>query len=206
LAKKRATSLIFAGLFLVLLGAVLAICSRPIFTYTIKVPEQIPRSETVLDESFSLHESQDKVVQVNMTVGRTLDIRASGNENFTFMVANYTDPENVTTLPEPDVTYYMANETMYVNATWSPMESTEFRIYYLVFLARNFPAESAVNVYANITKRWEELNFKTVVASDLKALIDSNYVFLGAGIAVLGGAVLVYAFHHKPKSRSRTLR
>jgi hypothetical protein len=204
MAKKRATSRIFAGIFLILLGAVLVVCSGPYFNYTIEKLEEVQRSETILDYSFDLHKSQDKMVQVQMSIGQTLDMLASGSQNFTFLVANYTNPENVTALDEPDVTYYLVNGTLTVNATWSPQVRTaEPGKYYITFLARDFPPESPVHVYANITKEWKELQTKTVAAPDLKALIDSNYAFVGLGVAILGGVILAYTFYNKPGPRSQ---
>ena len=204
MTKKRATSRIFAGLFLILLGAVLVVCSKPYFSYTIEKLEQVQRSETIMNNSFTLHKSQDKMVQVQMIIGQTLDILASGSENFTFLIANYTNPENATALDEPDVTYYALNGTLTVNTTWSPQVRTaEPGNYCLTFLARDFPAESPVHVYANITKKWEDIYTKTVVAPDLRALIDSNYAFVGLGVVILGGAVLVHTFYYRHRPRSR---
>jgi hypothetical protein len=204
MTKKRATSQIFAGLFLILLGAVLVFCSRPYFSYTIEKLEQVQRFETIMNYSFDLHKSQDKMVQVQMSIGQTLDILASGSDNFTFLVANYTNPENVTALDEPDVTYYAMNGTLTVNTTWSPqLRTAEPGNYCLTFLARDFPAESPVHVYANITKKWKDIYTKAVVAPDLKALIDPNYAFVGLGVVILGGTVLAYTFYHRRRPRSR---
>jgi hypothetical protein len=83
MAKKKATSRIFVGLFLLLLGAVLVVCSKPYFSYTIEKLEQVPRSGTIMNYSFDLHKSQDKMVPVQMVIGQTLDILASASENFT---------------------------------------------------------------------------------------------------------------------------
>lgn len=204
MARKKATLLIIVGLVFILLGAILVICSRPYFSYTIEKLEQVQKSETVMDSSFEIHQSQDKLVKVQMIIGQTLDILASSNENFTFLVANYTDPENVTALDEPDLTYYMLNGTLIVNTTWSPqLRSGENSTYYLTFLARDFPASSPVHVYANITKRWKDIQIKTAVAPDLKALIDSNYAFVGLGFAISGGVVLTYTFQHRHRPRSK---
>jgi hypothetical protein len=202
--KKKATSRIFVGLFLILLGAVLVICSKPYFSYTIEKLEQIQRSETIMNYSFEIHQSQDKMVQVQMVIGQTLDISASGNKNFTFLIANYTNPENDTALDKPDVTYYVLNSTLSVNTTWSPQTRTaEPGNYCLTFLARDFPAESPVHVYADITKKWTDMNTKTVVAPDLKALIDPNYEFVGLGVFILGGIVLVHTFYQRHRPRSQ---
>jgi hypothetical protein len=204
MTKKRATSWIFAGLFLILLGVALVVCSKPYFSYTIEKLEQIQKSETIMNSSFNLHASQDKMVQVQMSIGQTLDILASGSENFTFLIANYTNPENVTALNEPDVTYYIANGTLTVNTTWSPQVRTaQIGNYYLTFLARDFPAASPVHVSANITKKWTKIETKTIVAPDLRALIDSNYAFIGMGVAILGGVVLAYTSYNKRRPRSQ---
>jgi hypothetical protein len=204
MAKKKATSRILIGLFLILLGAVLVVCSKPYFSYTIEKLEQVQRSETIMNYSFDLHKSQDKMVQVQMIIGQTLDILASGSENFTFLIANYTNPENVTALDEPDVTYYMLNGTLTVNTTWGPQTRiAEPGSYYLTFLARDFPAESPVHVSANITKKWTDIETKTIVAPDLRALMDSNYVFVGLGVAILGGVILAYTFYNKRRPRSQ---
>jgi hypothetical protein len=204
MTKKRATSRIFAGLFLIFLGAILVVCSKPYFSYTIEKSEQVQRSEIIMNNSFDLHKSQDKMVQVQMIVGQSLDILASGSENFTFLIANYTNPENVTALDEPNITYYVLNGTLTVNTTWGPQTRTaEPGSYCLTFLARDFQAESPVHVYANITKKWEDIQTKTVVAPDLRALIDSNYVFVGLGVVILGGVVLAHTFYGRPRPRSQ---
>ena len=204
MTEKRVTSWIFAGFFLILLGAVLVVCSQPYFSYTIEKLEQVQRSESIMNSSFNLHTSQDKMVQVQMSIGQTLDILASGNENFTFLIANYTDPKNVTTLDEPDVTYYMLNGTLTVNTTWGPQTRiAEPGNYCLTFLARDFPAASPVHVSANITKKWTDIETKTIVAPDLRALIDSNYAFVGLGFAILGGVILAYTFYNKRRPRSQ---
>jgi hypothetical protein len=204
MTKKRATSWIFAGLSLILAGAVLVVCSKPYFSYTIEKLEQVQRSETIMNSSFNLHTSQDKMVQVQMSIGQTLNILASGSENFTFLIANYTDPENVTALDEPDVTYYVANGTLTVNTTWGPQVRTaEPGNYYLTFLARDLPPESPVYLYANITKKWTDIDIKTVIAPDLRSLIDSNYAFIGMGVAILGGVILACTFYGKSRPRSQ---
>jgi hypothetical protein len=204
MTKRRATTRIFTGLFLILVGAVLVFCSKPYFSYTIEELEQVQRSEIIMNYSFNLHTSQDKMVQVQMVIGQSLDILASGSENFTFLVANYTNPENVTALDEPDVVYYVLNGTLTVNTTWSPQTRTaEPGNYCLTFLARDFPVESPVHVYANITKKWKDVYTKTVAAPDLRALIDSNYAFVGLGVVILGGAVLVHTFYYRHQPRSR---
>ena len=204
MARKRATSRIFAGLFLLLLGAVLVVCSKPYFSYTIEKLEQVQISETIMNYSFDLHKSQDKMVQVRMVIGQTLDILASASENFTFLVANYTNPENATSLDEPNVTYYVLNGTLTVNTTWSPqIRTAEPGNYCLTFLARDFPFESPVHVYANVTKKWTDMYTKTVVAPDLRSLIDSNYAYVGLGLVVVGGVILMHTFYrgHRPRNR-----
>jgi hypothetical protein len=204
---KRDAKRIFAGVFLALVGVILVICSGPYFKYTVEKLEEVQKSEPVLDSAFFLHESLDKMVEVQMAVGQTLDILASGSKNFTFLVANYTHPENLTALDEPDVTYYLLNGTLNVNTTWSPQTRTaEPGTYYLTFLARESPTDSPVHVYANITKKWTDIQTKTVVAPDLRALIDSNYAFVGLGVAVLGAVILAYIFFNKPKPRSQRRR
>jgi hypothetical protein len=166
--------------------------------------DQVERSESILDYSFDLHQSQDKVTHVQMAIGQTLDILASGDKNFTFLVANYTNPENVTGLAEPDVTYYMLNGTLNVNTTWGPQVRTaEPSDYYLVFLARDTPVESPSHVYANITKRWMEIQPRTVLAPDRKSLVDSNFALVGLGTMILGGTILVYVFYHRHRLRNR---
>jgi hypothetical protein len=200
----KSTSRIIVGSFLILLGVALAICSRPYFSYTIESMEQVQRSEIILDYSFDLHQSQDRMALVQMAIGQTLHILASGNKNFTFLVANYTNPENVTGLAEPDVTYYMMNGTLTVNTTWGPQVRTaEPGDYYLVFLARDAPVESPSHVYTNITKKWMEIQPRTVLAPDRKSLVDSDFAFAGLGTMILGGTILVYVFYDRHRLRNR---
>jgi hypothetical protein len=204
MTKKRDTSRVLVGLFLIVLGGLLILLSRPAFSYTMEKLEQVPKSEIIMNNSFTIHQSQDKVVQVQMKIGQTLGILASGDKNFTFLIANYTDPENVTALDEPDVTYYILNGTLTVNTTWSPQTRTaEQSNYYLTFLARNFPAESPVYVYANVTKKWTDIETKTIVAPDLKPLIDPNYMYVGLGVVILGGIILIHIFYRRRRQRSQ---
>jgi hypothetical protein len=202
---KKPTSLILVELFLILFGVVLVICSRPYFSYTIESMEQVQRSETILDHLFDLHQSQDRVIHVQMAIGQTLDILASGDKNFTFLVAYYTNPENVTGLAEPDVTYYLLNGTLTVNWTWGgpQVRTAESGDYSVVFLARDTPVESPSHVYANITKKWMEIQPRTVPAPDRKSLVSSDFVFVGLGTMILGGTIIVYVFYHRHRLRNR---
>jgi hypothetical protein len=64
--------------------------------------------------------------------------------------------------------------------------------YYLVFLARNASADSPVQIAANVTKTWTEVQPSQVPYQN--ALIDPNFVYLGLGILIVGGAISMVAF------------
>jgi hypothetical protein len=204
MTRKRDTSRVLVGIFLMLLGGMLILFSRPAFSYTMEKLEQVPKSETLMNYSFVLDQTRDKMVQVQMKIGQTLEILASGDKNFTFLIANYTNPENFATRDEPDVTYYILNGTLTVNTTWSPQTRTaELSNYYLTFLARDLPAESSAYVYASVTKRWTDIEIKTIVAPDLRPLIDPNYTYAGLGVVILGGTVLTHTFYRRRRQKSQ---
>jgi hypothetical protein len=198
MAKRKVTSQMLVALFLILSGIVVVICSRPIFSYTTEKLEQTQRSENILNNTFNLHQFQDKMVKVQMAIGQTLEILATSNENFTFLIANYTNPENTTALNEPDIVYYISNGTLFVNTTWSPQVRTaEPGSYCLTFLARDFPPDSPVYVYANVTEEWTDIYTRTVVAPDGRSLVDSNYAYVGLGLVAVGGIILIHAYYRR---------
>jgi hypothetical protein len=197
--EMRARSLgIVAGLTLVLLGATLVLCSTPVFSYTREELQEVQRSEAIMNYSFDLNQSQDKMVQVQVSIGQKLIILATGSENFSFSIVNFTNTGHAIEPDHPDVTYLSLNSTALVNTTWSPqLRTAQPGNYYLMFLARQASSESPVQINANVTKIWTDLQTKSVVAPDRRPLIDPNFVYVGAGIVVFGATTLLVARAHR---------
>jgi uncharacterized membrane protein len=63
---------IVAGASLILLGAALTICAMPVFSYVTEQVEQVKKSEIIMNYSFSIHQSRDKMVQTQLSTGQKL--------------------------------------------------------------------------------------------------------------------------------------
>ncbi|MGA3191849.1 MAG: hypothetical protein ABSD73_04955 [Candidatus Bathyarchaeia archaeon] len=200
--KKVRSQAFLAGLTLIFVGAALAICSRPVFTFARDEIQQVPKSQIVMDNSFEIHESQDKMVQFQISIGQKLNILAAGDGNFNFSIANFTDSTHVIQPDQPDVTYLSLEDTNSVNTTWSPtVRLAQPGSYYLIFLARNASSDSPVQIMANVTKAWTEI--QTYGVPYQAALIGSNFAYVGLGTAVFGAIVSAFFYpQHRPRKRS----
>lgn len=199
--KKAGLGGIVTGLSLVLLGALIALCSMPIFSYTQEETQLVQKSETIIDSSFNIHQSQDKLVQAQLSIGQKLHILATGSGNFNFSIVHLTNTSQVI---QPDVIYLSLNNTHSVNKTWTPqVRSAQPKDYHLVFFARDAPTDSSVHIYANVTKTWTEPQSKLVVAVDRRSIIDRQFVYIGLGVTILGAAVSLVAVHSKNMPRNR---
>jgi hypothetical protein len=187
---------------LILVGAALAICSRPVFTFMRGESQEVPKSQIVMDYSFEIHQSQDKLVQVQMTIGQNLSILAKGNGHFNFSLANFTDPTHAIQPDQPDVTYLSLEGTNFVNTTWRPtIRSAQLGSYYLIFLARNASSDFPVQIVANVTETWIEI--QTYGVPYQAALLDSNFAYVGLGTAVFGAILSAFSYlRRRPKRRS----
>jgi len=191
--KKTRSYIITASFVLIVVGGALALCSRPVFTLMRDEVQQVPRSEIIMNYSFNIHQSQDKLVEFQMNIGQKLGIFASGSGDFNFSIANFTDPSHLAQPDQPDVIYQSLDNITTVNTTWSPMvRSAQPGSYYLVFLARNASVDSPVLIEANVTKTWTEI--KTIGVTYLGSVLDSSFAYIGLGIVLLGGAISLIAF------------
>lgn len=205
--NKSRLIIITVGLVLFITGSAVAIGSRPVFTFMQNGAKGVPRSEIIMNNSFDVHQSQDKLVEFQISIGQKLDILAAGTAIFNFSIANFTDPSHLSQPDQPDVVYLSLDNTTNVNTTWSPVvRSGELQSYYLVFLARNASADSPVLITANVTKTWTEVQQYQVPYQ--KALIDQNFVYLGLGILILGGGISMVAFfsRHGPRRGTKVGR
>jgi hypothetical protein len=201
--KKRVRG-ITVGLSLALLGVTLILCSMPIFSNTRQEAEQVPRSETVMNYPFEIHQFQDETVQLQLSIGQELSILASANNDFNFSIANFTNTDHVIHPDNPDTVYLFLNSTSSINTTWTPQtRSPEPGSYYLVFLARNASSASPVQIYANVTKTWTEIKLKTVPAEEFRSLIDPNFLYIGSATAILGATVLFIFLYPRNRPRKR---
>ena len=204
---KTHSYVLIACLVMIIVGAALSSCSRPVFTFTrddgIK---EIPRSETIMNYSFAIHQSQDKLAQFQITIGQKLDISAIGNGNFNFSIANFTDPSHLAQPDQPDLVYLSLDNNDFVNTTWSPVVRTaEVGSYYLICLARNASAESPVQIVANVTKTWTDI--QTLRVQYQESLLDSSFLYIGLAIVILGVAICLFEiFSQNPSRRQRGSR
>jgi len=187
-----------AGLLLLLVGAVLIICTLSIFTHTRQEVELVPRSEVIIDSTFNIHKLEDKVLTFQLSIGQSIAILATSNRNVSCSLANFTQTDDAIQPDKPDVLYFFQNDTTTINKTWSPTTRVpEPGKYYLVFLARDASPDSPAQVYANATKTWTDIQLKEVLAEDRVSLLDANYGYVGSAMAVLGIAAIRIAVIRK---------
>lgn len=94
------------GIVLIVIGIVLALCSLPIFTFMQDAMREIPKYETIMNYSFNIHESQDKIVQFQMNIGQKLNVLATGNNYFNFSISNFTTTDQPIQADQADVVLY----------------------------------------------------------------------------------------------------
>lgn len=201
---RRAKGLneMLAGLFVFLIGAILIVCTFAIFTHTRQELVQVPRSEVVIDSTFDIHQLEDKLVQFQISIGQTLHIYAYSNQNFSFSIANFTNPNGMIQPDQPDLTYFSQNNNATINTTWSPQSRVADQgTYYLVFLARNAPPDSPVRVYTSTTKTWTDIQFKDVILEDRVPLLNQPFGYLGSALAVIGTIIFSVTFSRSRKER-----
>jgi hypothetical protein len=200
--KKARSQRIVAGLFLVVMGAAMAICSMPVFSYTRDELHQVQRSEIIMNYSFNIHQSQDKMVQVQLSTGQKLNILATGSGSFNFSIVNFTSPSQVIQPDQPDQIYLSLDNTSFINTTWSPtIRSAQLGNYYLVFLARNTSSDFPLQINADVTKTWMDIQIIGVPYQN--SLIDSGFVYIGLGITASGAVVLLVTLYPKRWRRYR---
>ena len=202
-AMKGSRSM-FSGFLLFLVGMILIVCTFPIFSHTKQEVELVPRSEIIIDSTFNINQSENKTVPFQLSIGQKIGISAMGNKNISCSIVNFTKTDGVVQPDQPDVIYFFQNDTTTINETWSPQTRLpEPGKYYLVFLALDAPPDSPVQVYANATKTWTDVQLKEVPAEDRIPLLDQNFVYVGSAMVVLGTALFSITFSRSRRPRSR---
>ncbi len=197
--KRSSTTALTAGFCLILFGLLLVLCSLPIFNYTIQREQEIQKSQTILNSTFNVSRLEGSLTQVQLGFHQNLTIQAIGNSVFDVALVNFTDPRNTT---EPSFTYFSMNNTVSVDRNYtSSYRSGETGTYYLSFLAPYASEDSPAQVSANVTKIWTELQAVSVAAPDPKSLIDPAFRYVGAGLAAIGGSVLLLTTYLKRRNR-----
>jgi len=202
--KIKGLKAMLAGLLIFLIGAILIVCTLPVFTHTRQELVQVPRSEVIVDSTFDIHQLEDRVVQFQASIGQSLSIYASGNGNMSFSIANFTNADGTIQPDQPEIVYFSQNDTATINTTWSPQSRVpDPGKYYLVFLARNASTDSPVHVYANATKMWTDYRLRDVLAEDRIPLLDQSFVYVGSVMAVFGTALfsITLSRSHRPRNR-----
>ena len=193
-----------AGLLIFLIGTILIVCTLPVFTHTRQELVQVPRSEVIIDNTFDIHQLEDKVVQFQASIGQSIGIYASSNGNVTFLIANFTNANGAIQPDRPDIIYFSQNVSATINATWSPQSRVpDPGKYYLVFLARNASSDSPVHVFAYATKTWTDYRLKDVLAEDRIPLLDQSFVYVGSVMAVFGTALFSITLSRSYRPRNR---
>jgi hypothetical protein len=200
--RKVRSYLIIAGLVLIVVGATLALCSRPVFTMTRYEAQEVTRSETIMNYTFNVNQLQDKLVPFQMNIGQKLDIFAAGNTDFNFSIAKFTDPSHIAQPDQPDVTYLSMENITSVNTTWNTtVRSSQPGSYYLIFLARNASPDFPVEIMANVTKTWTDI--QTYGVPYQTSLIDSNLGYIGLGTAFSGAVISLAGWYARRRPRGR---
>ena len=198
--KKTLSYIIALGLVLIVVGAALILCSRPVFTLIRKEAQEVPKSETIMNDSFNIDQSQNKTVPFQMNIRQNLTIYASGSGMFNFSIANFTDPSHLAQPDQPDVVYLPLENVGNINTTWSPTARLSTSgSYYLVFLALNASVDSPVLITANVTRTWTEID--TIGVPYLGSVLDSSFAYIGLGIVLLGGAISLFGFLSRRSSK-----
>lgn len=195
---------IIAGLMLCLFGTVLIICTFPIFAHTRQEVELVPRSEIIINSTFSIYQLEGKILPFQLSIGQSIIILATSNGNISCSIANFTQSDETIQPDQPDVVYFFQNDTTTINKTWSPTERvSEPGKYYLIFLARNAPQNSPVQVYANVTKTWTDIQLIDVPAEGRIPLLDQNFIYAGSALVILGTALFSITFSRSRRPRSQ---
>ncbi len=200
-SSKNMRYTIIAGLLLFLFGITLIVCTLPVFSHTRQEVLLVPMSESIINSTFNLDEFEDKAVTFMLSVGENITILATSNGNISCSIANFTKTDDAIQLDKPDVVYFFQNDTTIVDKTWTPTTRSEPGKYYLIFLARDAPQTSPVQVHANATKTWTDIRLIDVPAEDRVSLLDQNYIYVGSVMVILGTLVVSVSF-----SRSRIPR
>jgi len=207
--RTNERSAIIAGLMLFLAGTVIIICTFPVFSHTRQEVELVPRSEVIINSTFSIHQLEDKILPLQLSIGQSIIILATSNGNISCSIANFTQTGDAIQPDKPDVVYFFQNDTTTINKTWSPTTRLpEPGKYYLVFLARDAPQNSPVQVHANATKTWTDIQLKEVPAEDRIPLLDQNFIYVGSAMIILGTALFSITFSRsrRPRSQTRALK
>ncbi len=199
--RKNMGYKIIVGLLLFLFGIALIACTFPVFSNTRQEVLLVPMSEVIINSTFNIDELEDKVVTFILSVRENITILATSNGNISCSIANFTQTDNTIQLDKPDVVYFFQNDTTMINKTWTPTTRSEPGKYYLIFLARDARRTSPVQVHANATKTWTDVQFIDVPAEDRIPLLDQNFIYVGSVMVILGTLVVSVTF-----SRSRIPR
>jgi hypothetical protein len=193
--SKNVRYTIIAGLLLFLFGIALIVCTFPVFSHTRQEVLLVPMSEVILNSTFNIDEFQNKTVTFQLSIGENITILATSNGNISCSIANFDKPDDV---------YFFQNDTTTINKTWSPAERvSEVGKYYLIFLAHDAPQTSPVQVHANATKTWTDIQLIEVPAEDRISLLDQNFIYAGSASVIIGTVLFSITFSRSSRPRSQ---
>ena len=190
---------------LFLVGTILIFCTFPLFSHTRQEVKLVPRSEVIINSTFNIHQLEDKILPFQLSIGQSIIILATSNRNISCSIANFTQTNEAIQPDKPDVVYFFQNDTTTINKTWSPAERvTDPGKYYLIFLARDAPLSSPVQVYANVTKTWTDIQLIDVPAEGRIRLLDQNFIYVGSAMVIFGTVLFSITFSRSRRPRSQT--
>jgi hypothetical protein len=184
--------LIGIGVFVLIVGIVVTVCSLVIVPFTTTKSVQVPKTYDIIKESFSVPALSYKGYSGPLKSGDTLHIyvkvTSGGNLDIDFYVMdeiNYykwkAGESASAPITRPRITTYDSDWAVSQTATW-----------YFIFDNR-FSLLTSKGVTAQITKHWTETESKQV--TEYHPLIPSEYsyvgtvLFLGGIAAIIGGVI-----------------
>ena len=193
------------GILLFLFGIALIVCTFPIFSHTRQEVLLVPMSEVIINSTFNVHELEDKVATFQLSIGENITILATSSGNISCSIANFTQTDEPIQLDKPNEIYFFQNDTTTINKTWSPADRLpDPGKYYLIFLARDAPQNSPVQVHANASKTWTDIQLIDVPAEGRIRLLDQNFVYVGSALVILGTVLFSITLSRSRRPRSQT--
>lgn len=160
------------GFLLLIIGVVILAFTLVDSPFTITEPYEVPRSSTIIDESFTVGVAQ-RTVTLNESdiVHIELQVTATGNNDIDFYVQN----ETTTCVEEARVSFVDMNWTVRSDGT-----------YYFVY-DNSLSWTTSKNVTTKITRYWNQTNYRKT----------AQYSYVGIVFSIAGTGIIVWGFRKK---------
>jgi hypothetical protein len=160
------------GFFLLVIGIVILAFTLVGSPFTITEPYQVPRSSTIIDESFTVGIAQ-RTCALNESdiVHIELQVTATGNNEIDFYVQDET------------TTYVEEARVSVVDMNWTvPSAGT----YYFVY-DNHLSWTTSKNVTTKITRYWNQTNYRKT----------TQYSYVGIFVSIAGTGIIVWGFRKR---------